>query len=373
MEIPIKNTLTPSLLGLPYTVREAIFIDVLDWVGLELVLHVNACRDCRDPRATYQRSICCLCAARRPPVKILTRPREPNTEDDAHITETAQRIPVAAGLPTLFNSSKARRARIATLIRYPTFLNLSATCKIIRQEVGELYWMRSEFNVCADYGPFGLGDGGQPDMSLAVLDKPFANGPIGTNIQILTLRLRFSDSFNIGAAGNTPENIKIRSDVCESLGRIFANIPKLRHLNLHVSHSLLQGSALREWGVPNIILSQIKGVKKLTSIHISGNKETVNRVFKVWRDELNSSIVVTKQYEKFEDRWKAPICHARVLRLPSDQDTAQEPPDDLIELVGSDVSKADLRYFINSLKIPELSYLDKALFGDLRQLPMDTP
>lgn len=371
VQLPVQSSLEPSLLGLPYTVREVIYIEILEWVGFELFLHVNTCPKCSDPRGMYQNSLSSLCAARiaQPEVKI---PSNKTLAQESTVqkirfgnSETAKNP-----LPTLFNCSKKRRVHIATLLRYPTLLDLLATCRTIRQEVGELYWKRSSFHVGFDFGIYGYPV--RPETFKHFLDVPFASGPICANVQRLVLHFARRES---GPYEDVPEEEKNGlSDLCKSLRYILDSFPNLRHLKLDLSHGWLKRRTPENRAPFDAALRSMKKAEKLTSVHVCGLSEAKNSImgyaFKEWRRGLKASVQVTKsEGGTRQHSLSLPTCHTRVCRVPRPGDEDKDGPDDLIQLtrdrVEYEIHKADVRYFLDSLKIAEITEPDAALFGDI--------
>lgn len=372
--LPIQSSLDPSLLGLPYTVREVIYIEILEWIGLELFLHVNTCPRCRDPRGMYQNSLSSLCAARIAQPEVLIPSNKTLAQNSTVNTirfgnsETAKNP-----LPTLYNSSKKRRVHIATLLRYPTLLDLLATCRTIRQEVGELYWRRSSFHVGFDFGIQGYAV--RPETFKHFLDVPFAGGPIYANVQRIALHFTRRD---FGLPANSPEEEQRLSDLGDSLRYILESFLNLRHLKLYLSYGWLKRRTPTNRAPFNIALRSLKKAEKLTSVHICGLSEAKNSImayiFKEWRRGLKTSVTVSKSEEStIQDSLSLPACHTRVCRVSRPGDEDKDGPDDLIQLTGDGVEykvqKGDVRYFLHSLKIPEITYLDTALFGDILMNP----
>lgn len=178
------------LLAIPYTVREMIYLEVLDWVSLELHLHVANTHSCANPPSQYHLDLARICVGRRPDdrdseffIGNIGRYRTPSNQRNPDATARLMRK-VHKRLKKMPTG-----AALANILRYPTFLNLMSSCKQIYLEVSKLFWIHTPFN-CTFWLDTAYNGRIDPDCIAYSLDRPFANTTVSDGVRKLYIHFQ---------------------------------------------------------------------------------------------------------------------------------------------------------------------------------------
>lgn len=407
-----------SFLNLPYTLREDIYLILLDWVRHELVLHVNARDACPDPRNDSTDSRICLCAARYVDVRRdpewfpdIQRMGRTRLSQSSALTVFAymeamreQQRRFGAILPFMNGSSTVgpsrnvlrrtlslpevesnklnkkqpwslsedirRSSRIIRMLRYHTLLSLLATSRRIRRELSDLYWRRTFFNVSFAYGTKSYG--AQPNQLRATLGRHFFARTIGEGVQRLAFEIRIQ-------APKIPKRWEKRASSQRLHGIVSAarskikllldSFPNLRQLQLIIATTQREdppqgghppGDLLAQHGIADEILSALKNAKELVLVHIFGPRTMNDYVFTKWNTQLNIENSITLSNED-RDIYSsdfsslAPICHTRVASYTRSGEYTKHGIDYLL-VARHDFDAAGIVYrYFKKLDIPELT------------------
>lgn len=406
-----------SFLNLPYTLREDIYLILLHWLSYELVLHVDACDTCPNPRNDSTDSTICLCAARYVNVRydpewfpVLQRMGRTRLSQSSALTvftymeamrEQQRRF---GALPFMNGSSTEgpsrnvlrrtlslpeieskkpnkkqpwslsedirRSSRIVRMLRYHTLVNLLATSRQIRHELSDLYWRRTFFNVSIAYGTRAYGS--RPDQLRATLGRHFFAKTIGEGVQKLAFEIRIqapkipkrwekhANSQRLhGIVSAARSNIKLLLD----------SFPNLRELQLIIATTQRDnppegshppGDLLAQHGIADEILSALKNAKGLVEVHILGPRTMNDYVSTKWKTQLNieNSITISnKDRDVYSSDFSslAPICHTRVANHTRSGEYTKHGMDYLL-VARHDFDAAGIVYrYFKKLDIPELT------------------
>lgn len=410
---PMQWAHNPSFLDLPYTLREDIYLILLDWVRLELVLHVNANDACPDPRNDSTDSTVCLCAARHvdnpdpdwaPIIQRLARTRLSHSSamtvfeymdamreqrsrfrsimDGSAAGPSRNGLRRSLSLPDVGNkkhnkkqpwslSADIRRSsELVKLLRYHTLLSLLATSRRIRRELSDLYWRRTNFNVSIAYGPQSYG--ARPDQLRGTLGRHFFAAPIGESVQKLTFEIRIQAPKipkKWEKHANTERLHNIVSEARSNIRLILDSFPSLHHLHLIIATTQRdrpsQGGPrpvdlLAHHGVADEILSALKNAKGLLSLRIDGPKSMNDYVSTKWNPQLDvkSPIALSNKHRDFHSpnySCIAPVCHTRLVDYTRSGEYTKHGIDYLL-VARHDFDAAGIVYrYFKKLDIPELS------------------
>lgn len=227
-----------NFLNFPYNVREKVYIEVLSSAPLELVLHA------RPKEVSGTGWVTSICFARRSPLKK-QQGLDYTKEDDAR-----QMYQAGKAWDTLKDMPQGKT--LAETLGHLTLYNVLATCKQVRKEVTEIFWIRTDFNCVLNIMPpswskclnilchepiwhprsteVGIQHG------LPQLEASFGSAKIGESIQKLNLQF---DENQVRKVFPTPEqlanmppgDVRSRDQLIGVMTTLLARLPKLKHIN----------------------------------------------------------------------------------------------------------------------------------------------
>lgn len=267
-----------SLLGIPYTVREDIYIDVLDWAAVELFLHAN---QYSPPPFAWS---------------LPNRNKRPNYHTSMYLGDVSgSRMWKINSTPDI----KSPQNSFANSHRLPTLSGLLASCWQIRVELGELFWRRTRFTLIFQYDT----DFDQPLDGLHTrvsnrLMRRFADGVIRRSIQKLTLVVDISPLSKSWKKRYRKKSVKctfqgITSEINKMLKVVLTGLPNLQDFTLAMYRPVpYQSSLMLNYGVFDTLLSSLAQVKHLRSVCICEGDTQLGKVLKKWKRHLPAHVNV---------------------------------------------------------------------------------
>ncbi|KAF7563296.1 hypothetical protein G7046_g824 [Stylonectria norvegica] len=263
-----------TLLSLPLEVRNSIYSELIEWANIKLWIHTEAAMLC--PRTSpYQDGFrgFCVCAGHIPSRKM-----------GQEIASLSRWI---LDYDIMFHRVRKRDRKAKGLW---SLLNLMASCRQIRDELGCIFWRKSYFHIAYNYGHYS-GEPKHPERLISqCLTQKFLNFSIAQNIRKLVFRfedgvgpLRPQDPVFKGFFKRTFASVK------RTVETVFSNLPNLVYLKLFISGEAENFRRLKDQGILDTTLALLKKLPSLSAINIQGPMDET--VLTKWQQKLNVSVV----------------------------------------------------------------------------------
>lgn len=276
---------------MPYDITEQIYIDILDWIGLQLFVYVNKSRcQYRIPRSwlgkiprqlidSFDRdNIWMRYEAdlrdnkdHRPRLHYYTLSR--NGKPVMCGPARPKSLPPRSNLFETIVSVKPEVQSFTNFDKYPTLLGLLQTCKQIRAQFGEHLWHRQQFEMKI-YLTRDVKKAAFCPLLDKFLARPFATGSAYDNLQKFSLSIGIDFYAVPMYTWNQCQRGVAVSQTKMLLNHILTRMPNLRELTIDIPidyYTLGENFDLRyiPLSMLSLLLRSSKQAKRLKILHVS--------------------------------------------------------------------------------------------------------
>lgn len=293
---------TLTFLNMPLEMRELFYAEIIDWVGIELILHLDTWHyACRIAPYRDRRDRALLCVARRAPIETSFLSADAYSFEDFRDSTDEDTVDNFIGVGWMFTYGIPNGEELAHKLRYPTFLSFLNTCRQIRKEMSSFFWKRTEFN-CGFLLERLMRGSHVPLHVTRLLQNPFAGGIISQNVRKLKFHFRRVEiAYDMQGDGLRLMEIDQSGTRLFELVNQFPNLTKVTFVIRDPEACLdyLYVVALSGF------LAHLQTRTRPLSILFQGAREDTVRV---WRDRLGPMIEIKVRENRDGDDLLPPVC-----------------------------------------------------------------